>query len=267
MNALPQAPCPHCQQPVNWFSPGCFSCRKPIQWPPPQNQQQQALQQASTQAFQQQLAYLQQQAAARQQVPAPPSPPAPVARAQAAMPAARPAATSQEAPGGALPGGDLDGVLETSRHDAVTYDPQAAEDVEGLLPQSYAEFVPANLTVQRDADVESTQVMDTGAGLGVTPFGPQDGLEATAIPLPTEEAPLQVIPDLDRGSFSALTQSAPEISPDGEVERTAVAHENRPSRLRKAKAEAGKRICRSCGTISDRASCPSCGTQTKELAA
>ena len=196
-----------------------------------------------------------------------------MARAPTAMPAAaRGAALSQgappqRAPGGALPGGDLDGVLETSRHDAVTYDPQAAEDVEGLLPQSYAEFVPADLTVQRDADVESTQVMDTGAGLGVTPFGPQDGLEATAIPVPTEEAPLQVIPDLDRGSFSALTQSAPEISPDGEVERTAVAHENRPSRLRKAKAEAGRRICRSCGTISDRESCPSCGTQTKELAA
>ncbi len=264
MNALPQAPCPHCQQPVNWFSPGCFSCRKPIQWPPAQNQQQQALQQASTQAFQEQLAYLQQQqaAVARQQAPAPASPPpAP------AVPVARAAPPKPPAPGGALPGGDLDGVLETSRFDAVTYDPQAAEDVEGLMPQSYAEFVPADLAIQRDADVESTQVADTGAGLGVTPFGPQDGLEATALPKPSADAALEHVQDLDRGSFSALTQSAPDVSPEGEVERTAVAEENRPSRVRKTAAQAGKRICRSCGTISDRESCPSCGTQTKELAA
>lgn len=270
MNALPQAPCPHCQQPVNWFSPGCFNCRQSIQWPAPQNQQQLALQQASVQVFQQTLAQLQQQQAQQQQAQQQQQPAVRVQAPQQARPVTSPGARPPQAPAapqGPLPGGDLDGLLEGTRFDGVAYDPQAAEDVEGLLPASYAEFVPPDLPVERAPEVEETRVASTGPGF-VTPLGPNEVIETTAMVVARTDAPVEALPELDRASFKATTAQAPEITPDVELERTQVSTENRPTRVRRAaKAEEGKRWCPHCGTKSTAMLCPSCGAPTKELAA
>lgn len=261
-NALPQTQCPHCKAAVTYFAPGCFNCRQSIQWPPPANQQQFAIQQAATAQFNEMFARYQQQ-----QAPQPPQPAA-VPQPQRVAPQAAPTPPPARAasPAGPTPGGDLDGLLEVTRHDAVAYNPETAEDVDGLMPQSYAEFVPAQLNVEALPEFSPTAAQAEGPGLGITAM-PGNELEMTHFATAGELAapPVQ---DFDNARFTELTAQIPsEVVPDVELERTAISDENRPTRRRKAVAEEGKRICKDCGTVSDKTSCPACGAATKDLAA
>jgi hypothetical protein len=259
-NALPQTQCPHCKAAVTYFAPGCFNCRQSIQWPPPANQQQFAIQQAATAQFNEMFARYQQQ-----QAPQPPQPAAVVQAPRVVAPAAAPVAAVSSS-SSALPGGDLEGLLEVTRHDSVAYNPDTAEDVDGLMPQSYAEFVPAQVTVETLPEFSPTAAQAEGPGLGITAM-PNSELEMTHFATAGELA-APPVEDFDNARFTELTAQIPtNVVPDVELERTAISDENRPTRRRKAAVAEGKRICKDCGTVSDKTSCPACGAATKDLAA
>ena len=279
--SLVQTQCPHCKAPMYAFQPGCFSCRQGVQWPPPQTPEQQAMHQAATAWFNQALgqyqAQQQQQQAAQQQA----------AQQQAAQQQAQQQqgqqqprqAVRDETPPAAAPqrtapppDPSLQGLVETTSFGSVAYDPQAAEDVEGLLPSSYAEFVPRELPIPRETEMVPTTVEQSGPGLGLTGLLPEDGFEATHA-APVAQVPMERVAEFDPGRQDDITRTAPEdphVVDGGFIEVTsydpAASLAAQPARTRKTRAAEGSLLCPDCGTRSEKSLCPSCGARTRAFA-
>lgn len=249
---------------MNWYSPGCFNCRQPIQWPPPQNEEQARLQALSQQVFQEQLAaWRASQGPGLTPAPAPTPTPPPQPRVQSfGNPVTVPPVD-----------GNANSLIEATHHAAVQYDPQAAEDVEGFSTGTYGEFVPRDLPVQRIDELEGTQVNPNAPStIGVTDV-PVSDVERTSFDR-IDVGNVAPAADVELASFSAITSqvAAQTAAADPLVERTAFEDHVRakpaaPSTAKKKKgaSAAGQRICKDCGTVSDRERCPSCGAATKEF--
>lgn len=256
--ALAQVPCPFCKQPVYIFQPGCFSCRQGIQWPAAQTQEHMAAQQAAVAWFNQAMTAM----TAAQQPQAQASAGAPAAAAAHAS-SPNHAVVSQAAAAGMETG--LGAMMEATHHAAVTYDPNLAEDVDGLLPSSFKEFVPVALPIQPLPEFEATAAQQTGGGLGVTPLTEADGLQPTLLP-PVAEVPSAPMEGFDPGDYGGVTASVQvPVGSEMMLETTRVADAPPPRPARKATAQTDTRQCADCGTRSNKAQCPSCGARTREI--
>lgn len=288
------------------FQPGCFQCRQGVQWPPPADAAQLAMQQAAVAWFNQAMLNWQAQQAA---VPSPPPTPLPAVPTtphdtdRMALPSfpvqAPPPPTAPDATAAApsvsftsfgspsfkkripesrtpdiQPDLSLQGLVEDTRHTAVQYDPQEAEDMVGFMPSSFAEFVPKDLPVVPTEGLVPTVVVQEGPGLGITGMTAADGFETThlapAVELPPEPTETEMV--LDRGTYdelTAATKESPDALGDLELEGTAMDHAVLALRPRRANlaAAATLRHCTDCGTGSDLLLCPSCGARTRERTA
>ncbi|MEW5855100.1 MAG: hypothetical protein AB2A00_40360 [Myxococcota bacterium] len=256
MSSFPQTPCPFCQQPVNWYAPGCFNCRNPINWPAPTTPEQAQLQQASVAWFQQQLAAYQQAQAQAQ----PPAPAAPPTAPYTPPPSSEPA----------------DPLLERTSYEPVPAAAAAVAPAEGLELASYAGLVPREVPVERPPDLEATALAAVGAPAVATPMPADAGVEMTSY----GRVEVQVARDaeLEQDTYGELTRSVPSQVPvDPLVESTRVDPNaplasarpapaaGTPARRRKAEDEGAKMMCNNCGVVSLLKNCPSCGARTKPL--
>jgi len=248
---------------VNWYSPGCFNCKNPVQWPPPQTEDQARLQQHAAAVFQEQLTAWR---AAQPAEPAAAPPPPPPPQASQRVPAVS---------GVALPpivDANPASLIESTHFAPVPVESMTRETVEGFSTGTFGAEVPAGLATSRMDDLEGTKVEQLGPSVLGGSDQTAEPVERTSFDA-VDAGVVAPAPDLDLASFSSVTAqvTTTTVEADPLMERTALQDHVRAVPAvktgKKKVAAAGTRICKDCGTVSDRTRCPVCGAMTKELSA